>query len=291
MRKLAVAVLISMIAFMSVSSNCKSEQPRSTPQEGYEHPAEPVETWQDGFFRQKTVDASKVLKDSVIKAKVDGKWQTFKTTPLPDAFVSWSAQRRLHYLEGIKHGEMPPLAGPHNAMVASYGVRRRDTHFRINNAVKGTGFTPKPEMIDTLIELLESTIDSPITYKIDILKKLYSDPDRYFDRTKILSLELYTTKEFETHTFLNEMANPAVSIVYLDIPSFEVKAIAQLMHPKDPHLSEYEEKIVEYANLIHSYFHGEFKRIFPAVIYHVIEVYDNTPRKGARGRRIMPQLP
>ena len=115
---------------------------------------------------------------------------------------------------------------------------------------------------------------------------MYNEGDKLFDRTKQISLELYATPEFETGTFLNQMANPAVAIVFLDMKSFELKAIAQMLHPDDPKLSDYEKQVVEYANLIHSYFHGEFDRMFIAVVYHVIEIYDNSPGKGGKGARI-----
>ncbi len=250
--------------------------------------------WKNGengpYFHQETVDASKLFTDSIIRAKVDGEWQEFHIRPLPDGFFKWSSESRLKYLKEMEKGIMPGLAGPHNAMVASCGVRRMDSQFRINNAVKGTGFMPKPETIDSLINLLESTKDSPVVKKLQILQSLYSEPDRWFDRTKILSLELYTRPEFETGTFLNEMINPAVAIVYLDYPSYEVKAIAQLLHWNDPQITDYEKKVVKYGNLIHSYFHGEFP-MFITVIYHVIEVYNNTPEKEGRGVRVVPPLP
>jgi len=150
---------------------------------------------------------------------------------------------------------------------------------------------PKEDKIKEVIDLLESTKDSDFETRLKVLEDLYNHVDEYFTRKALLSLELYTTKEFETHTFLNEMVNPAASIVFLDIPSFEVKAIAQLIHPNDPQLTEYEEDIVHYANLIHSYFHGKFTKTFIAVVYHVIEVYDNTPGRGGKGIRIMPPLP
>jgi len=92
--------------------------------------------------------------------------------------------------------------------------------------------------------------------------------------------------KFETGTFLNQMKNPGCSLVYMDIPSYELKCVAQLLHPTDPELTDYERDVVEYVNLIHSYFHGEFSTMFIAVIYHVIEVYDNSPQ--SRGIRLIP---
>jgi hypothetical protein len=45
---------------------------------------------------------------------------------------------------------------------------------------------------------------------------------------------------------------------------------------------------VEYTNLIHSYFHGEFSKDFIGLVCYVIEVFDNSPgKKEAMGRRVV----
>ena len=246
--------------------------------------------WKGNYFVQETIKDIDLV-TWTLKAKVDGKWGTFQLVDLPDDFVHWSVERRLETLDRVRNNQPPSLSGPHNGMVASYGIRRKDSRFIINNAVKGMGFLPKPERVKELIKLLETTIDSSDEYKLNVLENLYKNVDQYFTRKGLVSLELYTNPRFETHTFLNEMENPAVSIVFLDIPSFEVRALARLLHPEDPSLSEYEKDIVKYANLIHSYFHGHFDRDFIAVIYFVVEVFDNTPRRGGLGKRVVPPLP
>jgi hypothetical protein len=123
-----------------------------------------------------------------------------------------------------------------------------------------------------------------------VLESLYQNGNEFFDRTKQVSLELYTTPEFETHTFINEMSDPGVSIVFLDFPSYELRAIAQLIHPLDPGLTPYEKDVVDYINTIHDYFHSRSPRPSIGVIYHITEVFDNTPGQ-ARGKRIEPPLP
>jgi hypothetical protein len=255
-----------------------------------------VNFWKDSTFHQKTVGLRK-YDEGIIRAKVyvggglfNYKWQEFKIRELPDKFMDWDIEIRKETLERIKKNQPPSWAGPHNAMVASYGIRRFDTQFAINNAVKGMGFVPKKNKIKEIINRLESTIDSSFSVKLGILEHLYNNANEIFDRTKQISLELYSTPEFETHTFLNEMMNPAVAIVFLDIPCFELKAIAQLLHPADPELTEYEKDAVKYVNLIHSYFHGGPKE-YIGVIYHIIEVYDNSPGKGGKGIRIVPSIP
>jgi len=246
--------------------------------------------WKGSYFQQNSVEYID-LEKGTIKARVDGRWENFEMVELPDDFIRWSSERRLETLDRVRKNEMPSLTGPHSGMVASYGVKRNDSKLSINNAVKGMGFLPKPEKIKGLLALLENTKDSSDEYKLKVLESLYSNVDEYFTRKALVSLELYTTPEFETHTFLNEMVNPAVSVVFLDFPSFEVRAISRLLHPEDPQIEGFERDVVKYANLIHSYFHGDFPKDFITVIYYIVEVFDNTPGRSGQGRRVMPPLP
>jgi hypothetical protein len=247
--------------------------------------------WKGNTFHQQTVDTSK-YNQGIIRAKTYGKehkWEEYKVSELPDEFAEWNFKSRIELLEKIKKNKFPSFAGPHNAMIATQGIRRFDSKFAINNAVKGMGFLPKKDKMKEIIELLRSTINKNKNEKIDILINLYSKPNEVFDRTKQISLELYSTPEFETHSFLNQMVNPRTAIVFLDIPCFELKVIAQLLHPEDSELTEYEKAMVEYVNLIHSYFHGKFDKKFIATVYHIIEVYNNSPGKNGRGVRMVPE--
>lgn len=244
--------------------------------------------WEGNTFHQNTVDVSK-YSQGIIRARVDEKWQEFEVRELPEEFIKWNLEKRIETLKLIREHKPPSLSGPHSAMVASYGIERLDTQFKVNNAVKGMGFIPKSEKLKEIIGLLKSTMDTIPSEKLNILEGFYKNTEA-IDITKQVSLELYSTPEFETHTFINEMVNPAVSIVFLDIPCFEIKSIAQLLHPEDEKLSDYERDVVEYVNLIHSYFHGKFKKNFITVIYHIIEVYNNSPvAKEGMGRRIIPE--
>ncbi|HIE05831.1 MAG TPA: hypothetical protein EYP58_03415 [bacterium (Candidatus Stahlbacteria)] len=239
--------------------------------------------WEKGSFVQKNI---RVLKDH-IEARIDGKWHSYKPVQLSDSFMEWNIKRRIEFLDRIKEGKRPDLAGPHSASVASYGTRRLDSQFTINNAVKGFGFLPKEKFLAKKIDEMEDTINDPMAKKIDFLKNLYQQSEM-LDRTKQSSLELYTTKDFETHTFLNLMENPVASVVFLDIPSFEIRTLVQLIHPANRNLTKYEKDVLKYVNLVHSYFHGKFSKEFICLIFHVIELFDNSPGK-MRGIRVVPK--
>jgi len=244
--------------------------------------------WYNHKFVQKTVDLSNYDK-GLIRAKIDGKWQIFSLTEPGSEFIKWNLKKRLEFLERIKNGKMPELGGPHSGVVATYGLRRYDSSFSLNNAVKGTGLAPKDEKLDEAIEILKNTLEKPMPEKMDVLKNLYEKPD-FFDWRKQTSLELYTTEEFETHTFLNIMENPVATIVFMDIPTYELRTIARIVHPDDETALPFEKKLLEFVNLAHEYMHGKFSRAFPLLLFYIIEVFDNTPG-SKRGVRIAPKIP
>lgn len=249
--------------------------------------------WKGNTFHQDNVKTDKI-DTGLISAKIDGIWKEFKIRELSPDFLKWNFSSRVEDLEkmgkmmGGGGGEMD-YAGPHSASVATYGCGRKDSKFTINNAVKGMGFVPVRKRLKETISHLEKTISKPMPMKLEILKKNYED-ETLFDKTKQISLELYARPSFETHTFLNLMENPVCSIVFLDVPSFELRCIVRMIHPLDPAATQYEKDIVHYVNLVHSYFHGAFKKKFIAAIYYVIEEFDNSPG-DKMGIRVVPPLP
>ncbi|MDP8202753.1 MAG: hypothetical protein P9M11_11525 [Candidatus Tenebribacter burtonii] len=244
--------------------------------------------WDGNTFVQKCVDASK-LDENKITAFVDGVWQEFELTDFPEMFMSWNIKERIGTLEGIAKGDMPKLEGPHNAIVATYGYRREDSKFRVNNAIKGCGFLPKREKIKKINQMLSETDTLNFMKKLEILKGMYENADSLFDLNKQISLELYATPERGTQTFLNQMTDPTSVMVFMAIPTFKLKTIAYLLHPENPELTDYEKDVVEYINRIHSYFHGEFSKEYIAVIYNIVEVYNSSPgNKNGRGTFIVP---
>jgi hypothetical protein len=148
---------------------------------------------------------------------------------------------------------------------------------------------PKDENIDTAISRLRDTYESSMSEKMDVLKSFYENPD-FIDWRKQTSLELYATPDFETHTFLNVMDNPIATLVFLDIPSLELRTIARIVHPDDKTALPSEKKLLEFVNLAHSYMHGEFPRLYPLLLFYIVEEFDNTPGR-MRGIRVVPERP
>ncbi|MCX7995438.1 MAG: hypothetical protein N3A65_06690 [candidate division WOR-3 bacterium] len=244
--------------------------------------------WIGDKFVQKTVDLTK-YPEGRIRARIEGKWQTYSLVECNSEFIEWNLKRRIEFIERIKSGKMPELGGPHSGVVATYGLNRFDSRFSLNNAVKGTGLAPKDDKLDEAIELLQSTFEKKLPEKMDVLKSIYEKPE-FFDWRKQTSLELYTTREFETHTFLNIMENPVATIVFLDIPTYELRTIARIVHPDDDTALPSEKKLLRYVNLAHEYMHGKFPRTFPLLLFYIIEIFDNTPG-SKRGIRVVPERP
>lgn len=247
------------------------------------------------YFVQPNLDASQIA-EKKFKARVEGEWREFESTAVPENFVKWNFSRRLEQLKEIKEGlesgnmKMPTLSGPHNGMVATHGYKRKDSSFSINNAVKGMGWLPRADKIKEVKQMLLATWEEDIFKKLEVLNGLYEKGEDIFDMTKQSSLELYSHPGYETQSFLNQMSDPGVTMVFLDLPeSFKLRCLVQMIHPDNPNLTEYERDVVEYINLIHDYFHGQMPRKSIAVIYHIVQVYDNSPR--GKGKLLAPMFP
>jgi len=209
-----------------------------------------------------------------------------RLSTLPPGYVEWSFTRRLQDLTEWRAGRMPPLAGPHCAMVASYGATQTDSAFRINNAVKGIGWLPREECLREALAHLEQTHTAPWPEKLTQLERWYRDDRAMFDHTRQVSLELYTAAGLATQSYRNMMTDPRVALVFLDMAhSFELHCIAHVLHDDDTALTRYERDVIKYANAIHDYVHGGGGRVAIAVLYYVIDVFDNSPG-GGRGTRI-----
>jgi hypothetical protein len=244
--------------------------------------------WINKTFIQKSVDMSG-YNHGIIKAQVDGEWREYKIRKASKEFIDWNIEKRRALIQQIKKGGMPGWGGPHTGAVATYGLGRLDSEFTVNNAIKGIGLAPKDERIKTLTKQLKSTYESPLPEKMDVLQSFYEDQD-LFDWRKQTSLELYTTPEFETHTFLNAMENPVATIVFLDFVSFELRTIVRVVHPEDKNALTSEKELLEFVNFIHSYMHGKFSRVFPLLLFYIVEEFDNTPGRKM-GIRTVPERP
>ncbi len=250
-----------------------------------------------GWFRHDTVDAARVG-EGAIRAQIQGAWVELPLAALPDRFVSWSFEERIIKLGEIarKGFDTRDLDGPHNACVATYGGVDANSFTSLNTAYKGMGFMPAPEGLADAVADLQAKAEimaraglsqmARMSRALEVLEDLYRQPD-LFDRRRHVSLELFATPEFTTHTFANMLANPVASCSFLAFPAFELRCVPQLLHPDDPGLSESERLAIAWTNGVHDLAHGGgdgSRRI--TCIYHVVEIYDDSPSAGGRGTRL-----
>jgi hypothetical protein len=254
--------------------------------------------WRGNYFVHENVDATRFESAGIVRAYVDGEWREFVNRPLGDDFVDWNIGRRLEILADPMT-QMQCLDGPHSGCLATYGANRGDSVFTLNAAFKGFGFYPRESEIDDAIqEVIDFWGDDMMTI-LSVLRTFYRDRAMW-DLRILSSLELYTTPEFETHSFLNQMANPVATICWLAIPgSFEVRAVPRLLHPLDPDLPDIDRKRLHWVNLMHDFFHGSDAGVplpdpdnltWIGCIYYNVEVFDNSPYPGPMGIRTTPAL-
>jgi hypothetical protein len=254
--------------------------------------------WHDNgtYFVQENVDVSQ-LADGVIRARIDGRWQGFQVRELTRAFQDWNFAKREAMLNIMMTGQYDLYNDIHNAAVASYGANRGDSRLSLNVAYKGTGWVPVPSMIKDKIKQYQDTCASGDMTKFQILQANY-DHKEWWRRDVLGSHDLYTTVDYESHTFLNQMVNPVSTLCFLDMISYEIRAIVRLLHPDDPGLTEEEHDLVTWVNYAHDWFHGGASycpltatRI--VALYYVIELFDNSPwgqTPSAGGHRLVPMM-
>jgi len=227
---------------------------------------------------------------STVRAKINVDWGIYTLVSLPKSFLDWNIGVRKDSIEKMMKGNPPSGFSAHDPSIATYGYKRLDSDFELDNAIKGIGYLPKLDRIDDLITLLKDNKTKDVSTRLKTLLQIYNQYEYYFDTSKIISLELYATPERGTQTFLNQYTTPLSVIVFAsEKPTFKIKAIAQLISPHDPNLLDYQKKVLEYTNLVHDFFHDSDKDVPPkiVVIYYVLEVYNTTPDSSdGEGKRI-----
>jgi len=232
------------------------------------------------------------VKQGYIWARIDGWWKRFQIRNLEETYWNW------HFSEMLKSFEQqlnPPYVycagGPHSPSVATYGNRkgRGDSDFHINNKIIGLSAVPTQENIKKTNDAMLKMIDEAKEYKTKVawLKNIHEQD--IWRKELQPGIEYFTTPEFETHTFLNLMENPAATLCFqgrYDIfTSFEIRCIAQMVDPRNPAITEDLREIAKYPAILHGFYHDNVPEV-PAVLYWPVEEYDNSA-KDKPGQRLV----
>ena len=247
------------------------------------------------YCTHKTV-YDKEVSQGYIWARIDGLWKRFQIRSMEQTFWTWHQEEMLKSFEQ-QLADTPyeyRAGGPHSPSVATYGNKRGrgDSVFHINNKIIGLQATPQAEKVkelnDTMLQMMED--NEAYKTKVAWLKDI-NEQDIW--RTDLQTgVEYFTTPDFETHTFLNLMENPAATLCFqgrYDIfTSFEVRCIAQIVDPRDPNITEDQRQLAKYPAILHGLYHNNVPEV-PAVLYWPVEEYDNTAKDNP-GQRLVKRI-
>lgn len=247
----------------------------------------------------RTVDAGETYSD-YLWAKVDGRWDTYALRETEDGFWSWSFEARREMFQRRIDGDWEPWAGgAHGPSLATFGnaAGRGDSRFHIDNTIVDLTVAPKQQNVRDLNQELMGLISGNADVKEKLQFLIDINEQDLWRRDMQIGTAHFNTPQFATHQFLNIMENPVGTLCYqgsrgMDVfRSYELRCIVNIVHPKNPHLSEGTRELAMYPSILYGLYHGlpEDGPNIPAALYCMNEEYDNSP--GERpGLRVVPPL-
>lgn len=248
------------------------------------------------YFVQHTVNTSQV-DEGYIWARVDRWWRRYPIQEADEKFISWFIRDATLPYEA---GQLPRLGGAFMPIYGTYGNRRGrgDSEFHLNLACKGGGIPPNKANIKQINQEMVDRIIQPTQEKIRWLHEIIQDRTLW-DFSKIVSVEIFVSPEFETHTFLNLMENPISTISFMNrqggFEHFELRCIGKLLCANDPDITEDERDLILFTNLYHIFWTpitslDQYPIDLVTLVYYIIEEFDNTPYTS-NGIRTVPSFP
>jgi hypothetical protein len=247
------------------------------------------------YCMQKTVYDGEIIK-GYIWARIDGRWKRYRIRSLEQTFWTWHREEMMKSFEQ-QLADTPyeyRAGGPHSPSVATYGNRRGrgDSDFHINNKIIGLQATPKQDKVKELNDAMLQMIEENAAYKTKVAWLKGINEQDIWRADLQTGIEYFTTPDFETHTFLNLMENPAATLCFqgrYDIfTSFEVRCIAQIVDPRDPRITEDQRQLAQFPAILHGFYHNNVPEV-PAVFYWPVEEYDNSA-KDKPGQRLVKRI-
>ncbi|MDO4355268.1 MAG: hypothetical protein Q4E13_01995 [Clostridia bacterium] len=207
-------------------------------------------------------------------------------------FFDWAFQTRARNVIDMYNGvEMSPERMflnfcSHEPAFVSHGPAG------LNASVKGVGFLPKDEYLE---EILEIYINHIKTYEPGdktyghrglelLIKHMYGDEAHdKIDFTKLGSLEMA-----KRHSWTNYQVNSEAALIFHQPPmiSYKLKGRVEIY---DENLSGKRELYQQFINAQHDMYHTpDMSRwlSYPAYIFRIEEVYDNSASKNGFGRQL-----
>lgn len=232
---------------------------------------------------------------------------------LPEKFLNWNYYARRTLLEKFLKGDIK--GGPeffieftrHNPVLCTAAVNEHGV-VEVNGKVIGVGYVVKEEYLKEYVEIFEEHLketdekygeaghDRTVLKKLYqeharrglqlLLKYIYLEPEKareIIDFEKLSSIELVKRLSYSSkHTWSLLQKNRNACLVYFQPPSisYEIRVRVSI------HLDDLYYRLV---TLIHDAYHytpPERRGNRPVYLFHVLEVYDNSPSIDGFGRRI-----
>ena len=212
-------------------------------------------------------------------------------------FFDWAFNTRaknvINMYEGVEmsHERMFLNFCSHEPAFVSYGPAG------LNASVKGVGFLPKDEYLE---ETLEVYINHIKTYEPSdksygqrglklLIDYMYGEEAHHrIDFTRMGTLEMA-----KRHSWTNYQVNKEAALIFHQPPmiSYKLKGKIEIY---DENISGKCELYQQFLNAQHDMYHTpDMSRWldYPAYIFHIEEVYDNSASKNGFGRQLMYPVP
>lgn len=212
-------------------------------------------------------------------------------------FFDWAFKTRAKNVIDMYNGEMVSHEKmflnfcSHEPAFVSYGPAG------LNASVKGAGFLPKDEYLE---ETLEAYIRHIKTYDPEdktygqrglgvLIEYMYGEKAHHrVDFTKIGSLEMA-----KSHTWENYQVNKEAALIFHQPPmiSYKLKGKVEIY---DENISGKQELYQQFINAQHDMYHTpDMSRwlSYPAYIFQIEEVYDNSATKKGFGKQLEYPVP
>ncbi len=201
---------------------------------------------------------------------------------LPEPFINYVFRERVKLLKKLAKGggdkmELYVSFTRVNPVVITYGPAG------LNGSVKMIGFIPKQEYLSEMLnhayEVLKAKDLKGISYVVNELINYFYDPGK-LDLTRFGALEMAFG-----HTWVNIKATGKATLLFYTPPvtSYEVRCDVSI---------EDSGPIKDYLNVMHDLYHGlgsQGRSNYPAYVFKVREIYDQSASKNGFGRMIFKQ--
>ncbi|RME80050.1 MAG: hypothetical protein D6775_17080 [Caldilineae bacterium] len=168
-----------------------------------------------------------------------------QTVALPDAFIRWQLRTRRAMYETITAGQHPRRHPAHLPVMITFQADGDPSTgsghgFPIRVATKGAGLTPRDEVLERYIGLLEETMarcegrpwEETLAERVAAVQALIEHPED-IDPRRLGFLEI-----FAGGTYRNLQCDPRVVLHYTgdgpDYPSFQINGYAEILDQDDP---------------------------------------------------------